>query len=210
MLKIECYTVGILKTNCYLIEDLDTGNLAIIDPGSTSKDLSEKVNEYKDRIKYIILTHGHFDHIKAVGEYKKLTKAQIVACKCEKDVILDPKLNLSARYVRKGLDDFEVDIWLNDLDTIMLGKTEIKLIYTPGHTQGSCCYIADKNIFSGDTLFKEEIGRTDLATGNYENILKSLKKLYNLRGEYKVYPGHGEETTLEFERKNNKYFQDQV
>lgn len=210
MLEIERYTVGILKTNCYLIKDLDTEKLAIIDPGSTSEDLDKKLNEYKDKVEYILLTHGHFDHIKAVGKYKKITKSQVVACEFEKDIILDPKLNLSARYIRKGLDDFKVDIWLNDLDTIMLGKTEIKLIYTPGHTCGSCCYIADRNIFSGDTLFKEEIGRTDLATGNYKDMLKSLKRLYNLKGTYRIYPGHGEETTLEFERKNNKYFQDQV
>ena len=88
----------------------------------------------------------------------------------------------------------------------MLGETEITLIHTPGHTSGSCCYIIDDNIISGDTLFRGDIGRTDLATGNYDDMMKSLKMLADLEGDYKVYPGHGKETTLDFERQNNNYF----
>ena len=87
----------------------------------------------------------------------------------------------------------------------MLGDTKITLIHTPGHTAGSCCYIVDGNIISGDTLFRGDIGRTDLATGSQNDILKSLKRLSNLEGDYRVFPGHGEETTLNFERCNNYY-----
>ena len=129
-----------------------------------------------------------------------------MAYRGEENLILNPDLNLSARYVsRRGLDKFKIDILLSDLDTIMLGETKITLIHTPGHTAGSCCYIVDGNIISGDTLFRGDIGRTDLATGSQNDILKSLKKLSNLEGDYRVFPGHGEETTLNFERCNNNY-----
>lgn len=206
MIKIEKYTVGILKTNCYLIEDLKTGKIAMVDPGSSSKDLSIRVDECKDKIEYILLTHGHFDHIKAVKKYKEITGVKLAAYKGEEELILNPDLNLSSRYTNKGLERLEIDLLLSDLEKIMLGETEITLIHTPGHTSGSCCYVIDDNIFSGDTLFRGDIGRTDLATGSYDDILKSLKRLFDLEGDYKVYPGHGEETTLNFERQNNRYF----
>ena len=206
MINIIRYTVGVLKTNCYLIEDLKTGKVAMVDPGGSSKDLNIKVEECKNKIEYILLTHGHFDHIKAVRKYKDITGAKLVAYRGEENLILNPDLNLSARYVsRRGLDKFKIDILLSDLDTIMLGDTKITLIHTPGHTAGSCCYIVDGNIISGDTLFRGDIGRTDLATGSQNDILKSLKRLSNLEGDYRVFPGHGEETTLNFERCNNNY-----
>ncbi len=206
MVNIEKYTVGILKTNCYLIEDLRTGEMAIVDPGSSSKELSARVDECKNKIKYILLTHGHFDHIQAVKKYKDITKSKLVAYKGEETLILDPDLNLSSRYVNKDLGRIKIDILLSNLDKLMLGETEITLIHTPGHTSGSCCYIIDDNIISGDTLFRGDIGRTDLATGNYDDMMKSLKMLADLEGDYKVYPGHGKETTLDFERQNNNYF----
>ena len=206
MLSIETYPVGILKTNCYLIKDLSTGKIAIVDPGSSTKELDLEIESNKLMIEYILLTHGHFDHIKSVSKYKNITGAKVVACKEEEALIKNPDLNLSSRYTPNGVDEFQIDILLSDKETITLGKTKIELFYTPGHTHGSCCYILDNNIMSGDTLFKGEIGRTDLATGDYKDMKRSLKKLFELNGDYKVYPGHGDKTGLDFEKRNNRYF----
>ena len=206
MSQVEKIVVGLMRTNCYVIKDRDTSKFAIIDPGHRAKKLDEKLDEYGfENCEYILLTHGHFDHILAAKDYRDLTHAKIVIPKKEENFTKDANLNLSSNLTRVKIESFDADIFLNDLDTIMLGNTKITLISTPGHTIGSSCYIADNMLFSGDTLMKDTIGATNFETGNYDDMIKSLKRIGNLKGNYKVFPGHGELTTLDYERNNNIY-----
>ena len=206
MLEVEKIVVGLMRTNCYLIKDKDTQKFAIIDPGHKSKKLNSAI--YKNGIEnceYILLTHGHFDHIMAAKGYRDLTNCKIVIPKKEEKFTKDENLNLSSSLTRVKVESFNADVFLNDLDTIMLGNTKITLINTPGHTVGSSCYIADGMIFTGDTLMKDAIGSTQFSTGSYNDIIKSLKRIADLKGDFEIFPGHGDNTTLNYERNNNVY-----
>lgn len=186
MLSVERYLVGALGTNCYLIKDIDTNIYAIVDPGGISKELSEKLKNI--HVEYILLTHGHFDHIRKVDYYKNLTNAKVIICENEKDFLEDRTLNLS----RIPLPKIKADKLVNDNDIIELGKTKLTVLSTPGHTKGSCCFLCDDCVFSGDTLMNGCIGRTDLATGNPSAMKTSLMKLFSILSNHKVYPGHGD------------------
>lgn len=200
ILKIQRFLVGILRTNSYLISYNDRG--IIVDPGGISDKLDENIRKLNG-IDYIILTHGHFDHILEVKRYQNLTGAKIVIGKDEKDFPMDNSLNLCSEFYKKGINNFSADILLKDGDTLNFNDKEIKVIFTPGHTIGSVCYCLDNNMFSGDTLFRGKVGRTDLATGNENDMLNSLKKLYNLETDYSIYPGHGLTTSLYREKSLN-------
>lgn len=200
ILKIQRFPVGILRTNSYLVSYNDRG--IIVDPGGISDKLDENIRKLNG-IDYIILTHGHFDHILEVKRYQNLTGAKIVIGKNEKDFPMDNSLNLCSEFYKKGINNFSADILLKDGDTLNFNDKEIKVIFTPGHTIGSVCYCLDNNMFSGDTLFRGKVGRTDLATGNENDMLNSLKKLYNLETDYSIYPGHGLTTSLYREKSLN-------
>lgn len=205
MLQVETYIVGPVLTNCYLIRDEATGRCALIDPGENTAELEAAVcAEGKDRFDYIFLTHGHFDHIGAVEHYQKLTGARLVLCRKEEPFLRDPSLNLSSLVGRK-IFSLKADALLDDGESVFLGESEIRLLYTPGHTFGSCCYLSGSFLFSGDTLFFLGAGRTDLATGEEKALRLSLKKLFSLSGDFTVCPGHDARTTLCFERENNPY-----
>ena len=200
ILKIQRFPVGILRTNSYLISYNDRG--IIVDPGGISDKLDENIKKLNG-IDYIILTHGHFDHILEVKRYQNLTGAKIVIGKDEKDFPMDNSLNLCSEFYKKGINNFSADILLKDGDTLKFSDKEIKVIFTPGHTIGSVCYCLDNNMFSGDTLFRGKVGRTDLATGNENDMLNSLRKIYDLETDYSVYPGHGLTTSLYREKSLN-------
>jgi glyoxylase-like metal-dependent hydrolase (beta-lactamase superfamily II) len=204
MIDIKVYNVTLILTNCYLLTDKETGEMAVVDPGDRSDKLIEYVNSTGDKIKYVFLTHGHFDHIGYAKQLADMYGAKIV-CSVEADKYLsDNKLNLSYRHDEvENISPFKADILLKDGDTIRLGNTEIKFITTPGHTDGCGCYIFDDVIISGDTLFCESYGRTDFETSSFTDMMASLKKLKEIKGDYQVLPGHGLTTTLEHERKYN-------
>ena len=200
ILKIQRFPVGILRTNSYLISYNDRG--IIVDPGGISEKLDENIKKLNG-IDYIILTHGHFDHILEVKRYQKLTGAKIVVGEDEKDFPMDNSLNLCSEFYKKGINNFSADILLKDGNTLKFSDKEIKVIFTPGHTIGSVCYCLDNNMFSGDTLFRGKVGRTDFVTGSENDMLNSLKKLYDLKTDYSVYPGHGLTTSLFKEKSLN-------
>lgn len=203
MIEIKCLSVGFLQTNCYTITDKTSGDIAIVDPGDFSKNLEEIVNSSCDKIKYILLTHGHFDHIGYVSYIKSKTNAKVVIGKEEELFLSENSLNLSPPI--KPIQNISADVTLSDDDTIMLGETTIKFIHTPGHTSGSGCYVVNDNIFTGDTLMKLSMGRTDLPTGNNKAMMCSLKKLSQLEGEFNVFPGHGDASLLSYEKNFNPY-----
>ncbi len=207
MIDIKVFRVGVLATNSYLITDRETGKAAVVDPGFADKRLTEALEELEEgKLEYILLTHGHFDHIGAVSEYAEKFGAKVAISALDAPFLSDNGLNLSSRLFR-GIEPIEADVTLNDNDTVTLGNTTLRFILTPGHTCGSGCFISeeDRIIFSGDTLFYRSVGRTDFATSDPEAMLSSLRKLMNLQGDYRVLPGHDVETSISEERMYNPY-----
>lgn len=204
-MKAEVAQVGILGTNCYVITDEKTGISAIFDPGGEYSEL-EKIVKDKN-VKYIFITHGHYDHVFGTAETKRQTGAEIVIGKNDADHLSDiEKCNSGMRFP-KIQELTNADITVSDDDELEVGNIKIKVMETPGHSNGSVCYILhdEKVIFSGDTLFYHSIGRTDFPTSVPQKMRESLKKLASLEGNYNVFPGHGQATTLDEERKNNYY-----
>lgn len=199
--------------NCYLLVDEKTGESAIVDPAYFNDDIADAFDEAgMGELKYILLTHGHFDHIFGVHGLKEATGAQVVIHKDDADFLLDPAKSLADRNFPEPQLPVEADIKVIDGDELFLGEEKITVVSTPGHTMGSVCYIIDNDrvIISGDTLFCMTAGRTDLYGGNEEMMIESLKRLIALEGDYRVLPGHNRETTLERERTRNWYIRRMV
>lgn len=181
--------------NTYIITE--NGMSAVIDPGVPFNDIINSA----ENIKYILLTHCHYDHIEALVELKEKTGALVVFS--EENNLNNEDVNLSAYVYGKNIGT-EPDILVSDGE--VLEFLNIKCIKTPGHTSCGMCYLLENNLFSGDTLFRESIGRCDLPTGNFEEIKNSIKeKLYTLSDDVLVYPGHGESTTIGYEKKYNSF-----
>jgi len=196
-MDISKFIVGQLRANCYLVK---SGNDAIvIDSGDDGQFLSEKILAENLKIRAILATHGHFDHVLAAEELKMNFKAPFLISR--KDEFILKKARKSAVYwtgVDLGLDPARVDKFLQKGDKIRFGKEYLEVIETPGHTPGSVCFYSKKNkvLFSGDTVFKDGFGRTDFSYSSQEKLIESVKKLSKLSGGIVVYPGHGEKTTL--------------
>lgn len=195
---------GPLPTNCYFLKDDETGKSAVIDPGFESEELSELVRK-DGNVEAILLTHGHFDHISGVRKIWEETGAKIYLCADEQLFVTDGSLNLSGMFFGEAVSPFRVDVPLNGGDTVRVGNLEVRVLQTPGHTVGGCCFIVKDAIFSGDTIMKLSCGRTDFPTGSYSQLLDSLRRLGELPGDYRIFPGHGSVTTLDYERRNNSY-----
>ena len=204
MIYIKVLPVGPIMTNCYILTDEKAGVIAVVDPGGKSETLLDYLDNSDMELKYVILTHGHYDHIGYANQLAKRYNAQIVCGRLTNEFLCDNELNHSAYHPDiPDIEPFKGDILLSDGDTFKLGDTEIKYISTPGHTKDSGCYIFDNMIIAGDTLFRESYGRTDLPTGNDYEMISSLKRLKNLDGEYNIMSGHGMASTLNHERMYN-------
>lgn len=204
MLNIK-KSVGLMGVNCYI---LGSSNEAIvIDPGSDAEGIIKTLNENKITAKYIVLTHCHFDHIMAVEKLMEETGVKLIACQSEKENLLRSDINYTNRYSRKPVE-LTADLYVKDGDVIKSGNFEFHVIETPGHTSGCMCLYceSEKLLVSGDTLFFASVGRCDLATGNEAELVKSIKtKLFVLPDDVCVLPGHGENTTIGYEKANNPY-----
>lgn len=200
-MTIKTIVVGHLSTNCYLVYDNDS-NAAIIDPGDSEEILTAEIKNLGLNIKYIFLTHGHFDHIMAVDSVKKATGAKIIISEEDSDLLADPGRSLAFK-VRMSHKSMKADITAKDGDIFTVGDMQFKFLLTPGHTRGSAVILCEKAMFSGDTLFADDCGRCDLPGGDYSMMLGSLKRLSELEGDYDVYPGHDEKTKLSREKVYN-------
>jgi glyoxylase-like metal-dependent hydrolase (beta-lactamase superfamily II) len=192
-------------TNTYIVTDEETGETAIVDPALSEESL---VNKVKDKnVKYLLITHGHYDHIGGVNLVKEKTGAKVVIHKDEEEMLSDGDKNAFNSVYDYEMPIIYADILVEDGSELMLGNTKIRVLHTPGHTKGGVCYIfnEDRVMFSGDTLFRLTAGRTDLYGGDARTELRSLAKISELEGDYIVHPGHDDSTTLEFERQYNRY-----
>lgn len=201
----EKITVGCMGVNCYIVGDQD--EIFVIDPGGHPERICKFLSANNYHVKYIVLTHCHFDHILAANEVKQLTGAKIVAGTNEANNIADNMINMTARFVKSPFS-LTPDCFVKEHDVLHSGEYTFTVLETPGHTSGSIClYCPEENIlFSGDTLFRCSIGRSDFLTGNQATLLDSIrKKLLTLPDNTLVYPGHDADTTIEFEKRNNPY-----
>lgn len=198
-------SLGQMGTNCYVIWDEKTLEAAVIDPGFEDQRINAIINENKLQVKYILLTHGHFDHLGGVNQIKQLTGAKVLIHQGDADCLTDPRRNLS---VLAGLSMVldPADGFLSENETITLGEIVIRVIHTPGHSKGGICLLAEDQLFAGDTLFNTSIGRTDFADGDLNELLNGISsKLFILDDATTVLPGHGENTTIGYEKTNNPF-----
>ncbi|MDR3149165.1 MAG: MBL fold metallo-hydrolase [Oscillospiraceae bacterium] len=188
-MQIKILDVGQLQTNCYVVTDENSLKCAVIDPGAESSTILNYIEETGLTVAAIFITHGHFDHIGALGMLEKETEAPVFI---------------------HAADAAEVEKIANvrtykDGDKISVGALTFEVIETPGHTPGGVCLKVQDALFTGDTLFRDSCGRTDMPGGDMDTLLRSLRKLYNLSGDYEVYPGHDIHSTLNWERQQNYY-----
>ncbi len=205
-MKVETVFLGGYACNSYILTDEKSGDIAVIDPAFFTAEMKGKIEPIKDKVKYILLTHRHFDHVMGVYGIKQMCKNAKVAIHT-----LDAD---GLRFKEKSLCDFfgielpheqtelEPDILLSDGDEITLGELTLKVMHTSGHSIGSVMYIVDDVIFSGDTIFDGSIGRCDLETGSMREMRMSLRKIRAMEGGYTVYSGHGDRFKMKNQIKN--------
>ena len=205
-MKINQYVVGAVQTNCYFIINEDTKEVLIVDPGDAAKQLAQKVKDDGLTPVAILLTHGHFDHAGGAKALAEEFGIKIYEKKKEKRTLEDPEYNVS--WMVGSSEVYSADEFLKDEQELDLAGFHIRVLYTPGHTEGGCCYYFpyDNVLFSGDTLFCMSVGRTDFKGGSMSEIVRSIKeKIMVLPEDTTVYPGHNDVTTIENERMYNPY-----
>ncbi len=194
--------------NCWIIIDEESGEFALIDPSPTGEAFEEFLSKRgldKKNMKYILLTHGHFDHITGADEIRDISGAPLAIHEADADFLTNSDKNAYKYFFREELILRPAEIILHDGDVLKLGACEIKVVSTPGHTEGSVCFFVGDNIYTGDTLFDRSIGRTDLIGGNQAKLENSLRKLISLERDYNIYPGHGSVSTISKQIKFNPY-----
>lgn len=205
-LRVEQYVVGSVQTNCYFAINENTSEVLIVDPGARAKRLAEIIDEEKLNPTAILLTHGHFDHAGGAAELAERYGIKVYAEEHERETLENPAINLSVWEGRQL--SYHVDVFLHDEQEIDLAGFHIRVLHTPGHTVGGCCYYFSYQnaVFSGDTLFAQSVGRTDFPKGSASALIRSIQeKLMPLPDETTVYTGHNEITTIGTERMYNPY-----
>jgi glyoxylase-like metal-dependent hydrolase (beta-lactamase superfamily II) len=204
-LKILRIPAGIYAANCYIIYPEDKKEGIVLDPGGDVEDIITAIDSNGLNIKYIILTHGHADHIGGVKGLKNKLGVPVMIHEKDRELLVDGDKNLSS-VMAMATVEIEPDVLLKDGDKIEFGGLTAEVIHTPGHTPGGICLKIGDNLFTGDTLFAGSIGRTDFLGGSYEEIIKSIKeKLIIYPDNTQVYPGHGPSSTIKNEKSSNPF-----
>ena len=203
-MEMKTYIAGPIEANNYLLWDKQTQEAVLIDCSEYNEDILADVKKLKLNVKYILLTHGHFDHVLGVNKMKQELKAEVGLHK--NDEVLTNNINEFGN-IFIGLPEQEIpqiDFNVNDGDILNFGNEKIEVIYTPGHTEGGVCYKIGDKLFCGDTMFRGSYGRTDLFGGNFKKINDSIKNvLFKLNDNIKIYPGHGDFSDMGYEKKYN-------
>ena len=192
-----------IENNNYLLIDEESKEAALVDCSLMDENILIELKRHDATLKYVLLTHGHFDHIGGLNDLPDGVK--VLMHKNDMEWISEvntylPMIGMPSMEIPK------IDEFIEDNQIIKLGNTEIKVIHTPGHTQGGVCYYFEGHLFSGDTIFRESVGRCDLPGGNFNQIVESIEqKIFTLPVDTKIYPGHGRETTVAWEKENNNY-----
>ena len=208
-LIVESFPVGPLGCNCSIVGCSESGEALVVDPGGDVDDIIERLATLGLKAKYLLHTHAHFDHIMGSKGMREKTGAEI--CLHKEDEFLYNMLGKQASMFGLSADEpLPVDKFLSDDQEINFRKLKTQVLHTPGHTPGSLCFCvqdSDSLLFSGDTLFSRSIGRTDLWGGSFDKIIKSIKtRLFTLDDETRVIPGHGPDTSIWTEKKENPFF----
>ena len=196
MLNMQVLPLGAYQTNCYILWGEESQACIVIDPGYEPDTVLLQAKKLGKTIEAILLTHGHFDHVGGVKEIAAQTDCKVYLC--AEDLAMPHRFTAGPLYYTDTYGEG---------DTLSLAGLTLQVLHTPGHTPGSVCLVCEDKMFSGDTLFQDSCGRTDLPGGSFAQIMQSLRKLRALEGNYEVYPGHGPSTTLEEEKKFNPYMQ---
>ena len=204
-LQVDPLIVGPLFSNCYIVWDDKEKQGVIIDPGDDPQLILKRLEELNIEIKYILATHGHFDHVGAVAPIRRELNVEFLAHKGDSFFIEDGE-NAASRWGFHIEQPPKPDRFISDGEKLKVGKFELEVLYTPGHSPGGVCFLNDRMVFGGDTLFQGSIGRTDFRKGSFEDLAKSIRtRLYILPDDTIVFTGHGPVTTIGDEKKNNAF-----
>lgn len=204
--KIKLLVLGQVSTNCYTLYKEDSKKAVLFDPADAPEQIEAVLTQLGLELEAILLTHGHFDHIMAANCLKDMYGVPVIAHEEEAEVAGDCALNLSVQF--GGGYSTVVDRTVKDGETLSLAGFSMKVLHTPGHTKGSACYYLEQEgiLFSGDTLFAASVGRSDFPTGSGSELIRSIRtKLAVLPDDTEVYPGHGEQTDIGYEKHHNPF-----
>lgn len=206
-MKIKLFVENQIQTNCWVLIEEDSNDAVIIDLGGGYKKILEYLKEENTNLKYILCTHGHFDHIMGIAEMQK-DNIFIPVYMSQKDYHMTSKINsmLQMFGMTGNYPQIKIDKFIDETTELKIGEKTVKIIETPGHSQGGLCFYTEDKLFCGDSIFCKEIGRCDLEGGDYDTLINSLKtKVMTLPDDTTLYPGHGPSTSIAYEKKYNYY-----